>query len=158
MDHSIFRALWNWAKRRHPNKGQRWIRERYFRQGGTRSWVFACGDAVLMRLSDLRIQRHVKIAANANPHEPEWETYFEDRLKVSMSATQMGKRKLQWLWNRQEGHCPQCGQAISKATGWHVHHVVPKALGGSDKPHNLSLLHPNCHRQLHCLERKATVP
>jgi len=157
MDHRIFWALWRWAKRRHPNKGRRWIREKYFRSGRTRAWVFATGKEVLVRLSDLKIRSHTKITAEANPYDPEWEPYFEERLKASMSATLTGKRKLMWLWNRQEGSCPQCGQKITKATGWHVHHVVLKAHGGSDRLHNLLVLHPNCHRQLHHQERRAAA-
>jgi RNA-directed DNA polymerase len=27
IDHAIFVALWQWAKRRHPNKGNRWIKD-----------------------------------------------------------------------------------------------------------------------------------
>jgi RNA-directed DNA polymerase len=33
--------LWRWAKRRHPNKGRRWIKEKYFHAIGTRMWVFS---------------------------------------------------------------------------------------------------------------------
>jgi RNA-directed DNA polymerase len=29
-DNEIWRLLWQWAKRRHPKKGKRWIREKYF--------------------------------------------------------------------------------------------------------------------------------
>jgi RNA-directed DNA polymerase len=149
MDHRIFWALWRWAKRRHPNKGRRWIREKYFRIGKTRSWVFATGDDVLTRLSDIKIRSHTKLAAEANPFDPDWESYFEDRLKTSMAETLMGRRKLMWLWNHQDGSCPRCGQKITKSTGWHVHHMVNKAHGGTDRLTNLVMLHPNCHRQLH---------
>jgi RNA-directed DNA polymerase len=36
VDHEIFRALWRWSKRRHPNKGLRWIKEKYFKIKGAR--------------------------------------------------------------------------------------------------------------------------
>lgn len=32
--------LWKWAKRRHPNKSQKWIKKKYFRSVGKRKWVF----------------------------------------------------------------------------------------------------------------------
>ncbi len=152
MDHRIFWALWRWAKRRHPCKGRRWIRRKYFREGANRNWVFADGNAVLLRLSNFKIRRHTKLKADANPFDPEWETYFEDRLNRSMRASLMGKRKLYWMWQKQKGKCPRCGHSITKTTGWHVHHVVPKAAGGSDKVTNLLMLHPNCHRQLHSVD------
>src|SRR5690606_8133682 len=37
----IWRCLWQWVKRRHPNKGRQWIRKRYFLIDGARTWVFA---------------------------------------------------------------------------------------------------------------------
>jgi 5-methylcytosine-specific restriction endonuclease McrA len=37
----------------------------------------------------------------------------------------------------------------NRDTGWNVHHLLKKSLGGSDDVSNLVLLHPNCHRQLH---------
>jgi len=54
-----------------------------------------------------------------------------------------------YLWRQQDGQCPYCAQAITWATGWSVHHIIPKSQGGSDSLANLQLLHPDCHRQLH---------
>jgi len=41
VDHAIFQALWRWAKRRHPNKGVRWVKARYFHTSDERHWVFS---------------------------------------------------------------------------------------------------------------------
>jgi len=41
VDDAIFQALWRWAKRRHPNKGKRWVKDRYFHTLGDRNWVFS---------------------------------------------------------------------------------------------------------------------
>ncbi|NTW99071.1 MAG: hypothetical protein HGB35_03925 [Geobacteraceae bacterium] len=30
MDFALFKLLWQWAKRRHPEKGARWIKRKYF--------------------------------------------------------------------------------------------------------------------------------
>lgn len=40
VDRAIFEALWRWAKRRHPRKGARWLRQKYFCTVGTRAWTF----------------------------------------------------------------------------------------------------------------------
>ena len=29
VDHAIFKSLWQWCERRHPNKGERWIAQKY---------------------------------------------------------------------------------------------------------------------------------
>ncbi|MGH8549884.1 MAG: HNH endonuclease signature motif containing protein [Methylococcales bacterium] len=57
--------------------------------------------------------------------------------------------KLLRLWWNQEKECPICRQKITKETGWHVHHILPKSEGGKDNPSNLVTVHPNCHRQIH---------
>ena len=41
VDHAIFQSLWRWGKRRHPNKGVRWVKARYFHPVDERHWVFS---------------------------------------------------------------------------------------------------------------------
>ena len=36
-DTAIFKALWRWARRRHPKKGKQWVKDRYFGRAGTRT-------------------------------------------------------------------------------------------------------------------------
>ncbi|WP_342265212.1 group II intron reverse transcriptase/maturase [Cardinium endosymbiont of Philonthus spinipes] len=86
IDHEIMQSLWKWAKRRHPCKGLRWIKHRYFKVRGLRQWVFASSIAGnhlkeirLLKLSDIPIRRHVKIRADANPLDIRWKKYFEER-------------------------------------------------------------------------------
>jgi RNA-directed DNA polymerase len=90
LDDYIWKRLWRWAKRRHPNKARRWIADRYFHSIGNRNWVFACeSDAdfrkdgrewlKLRKLQDTKIRRHIKVMSAANPYDPEWRNYFELR-------------------------------------------------------------------------------
>src|SRR2546423_2927705 len=41
VDHAIFLALWQWAKRRHPHKSHTWIKKKYFKTNGGQNWVFS---------------------------------------------------------------------------------------------------------------------
>jgi RNA-directed DNA polymerase len=161
VDHLIWERLWKWACRRHPRKPLTWIKDRYFIRQGLRHWVFGTmiadedGERKLVKLvyaSDTPIRRHTKIKGEANPFDPAWEQYFEGRLSLTMKDNLRGKTKLLYLWSAQKGKCPSCGEAISKETGWNVHHILEKARGGSDAMSNLVLLHPNCHRQIHSRE------
>jgi len=158
VDHLIWERLWKWACRRHPRKPLTWIKDRYFIRQGLRHWVFGTmiagedGERKLVKLvyaSDTPIRRHTKIKGEANPFDPAWEQYFEERLSLTMKDNLRGRTKLLYLWSAQKGKCPSCGEAISKETGWNVHHILEKARGGSDAMSNLVLLHPNCHRQIH---------
>jgi len=149
MDHLQWQLLWRWAKRRHPTKGKRWIKKRYFHKEGARDWVFKVDGLRLWRYSDFQFREHIKVKAEANPYDPEWERYFAERLGRQMMQTLMGRRKLLWLWRQQNGGCPVCTQPITKKTKWHLHHKVRRVDGGTDKLSNLQLLHPTCHRQTH---------
>jgi RNA-directed DNA polymerase len=152
----IWNCLWRWARRRHPHKSKRWLAKRYWITSLKR-WAFATQVDVkgkrrwvkLIDISAIPIRRHIKVRAEANPFDPTWELYFEQREERRMSQTLDGRT---WrLWRRQRGRCPNCRQAISVETGWHTHHVIWRVHGGSDRLDNLVLLHPNCHRQVHSL-------
>jgi RNA-directed DNA polymerase len=158
VDHAIFQALWRWAKRRHPNKGVRWVKARYFHQINARQWVFSGEvrgpkgqpEAVhLYAAHRLHITRHTKIESRANPYDPRWELYLEERLGLKMAASLSGRHTLLYLWKRQNGRCAHCGEAITTITGWHNHHQIWRSHGGSDAVDNRVLLHPTCHRQVH---------
>ena len=92
VDFEIWRKLWRWSCRRHPNKGARWVKARYFHAVGGRTWTFAApdgaqnspGQPALKRLvyaGDTSIRRHRKIKGEANPFDPQWHSYFADRVK-----------------------------------------------------------------------------
>ena len=86
IDAQVWSMLWQWSTRRHPNKGARWVKDKYFKTRGTRNWVFAAEDErpgrkelKLLSESDTPIRRHIKIKADANPYDKKWEMYFEAR-------------------------------------------------------------------------------
>jgi RNA-directed DNA polymerase len=149
MDHLIFRALWQWARRRHPNKRRKWVKAKYFHRISDRDWMFAIGKEKVALLSGIKIQRHVKIKAEANPYDPAWDEYFEIRRGWKMTRTLAGRRKLLWLWQRQKGICPNCKQSITLESRWHDHHKIRRGQSGRDRWTNQVMLHANCHRQTH---------
>lgn len=149
VDHQIHKATWQWSTRRHSAKGRRWIKARYYHRSGSRDWLFKGEAVTLARLSTIKVGGYVKFKSDQNPYDPRCEVYFDKRLDRRMQESLAGRRKLLWLWTKQDGKCPQCSRKITKTTGWNVHHVVWRTHGGTDKTQNLALLHPNCHRQLH---------
>ena len=158
MDHAIFLALWQWAKRRHPNKPKRWIKDKYFYRVGRQNWVF-CAEIIgregksvrvqLLKTASIPIKRHIKIKGEANPYDPDWEFYFEERIGLQMLDNLKERKRLLRLWFGQEGICPICQQKITKESGWNIHHIQRRTDGGKETMDNLVLLHPNCHNQVH---------
>ena len=160
LDALIFRALWRWARRRHNNKGAMWVKRRYFHTIGTRNWVFAVRQEgtgpeapmlALYRLAGTPIVRHAKIKAEFNPFDPAFEQYAEKRRQERMLRSRAHRKQWVSLFVQQAGRCALCQQSITRETGWHDHHVVPRMAGGSDLLSNRVLLHPDCHVQVHSL-------
>jgi len=157
VDNAIFIRLWQWARRRHPNKSRRWLKGKYFEQHGGRSWVFfgeSCDhegkphNVRLLLASSTPIQRHVKVKSAANPYDPVDEPYFEKREGDHMAETFRRTRTLRFLWRFQRGSCPVCNTKITRITGWRIHYCVPRGLGGSTGADRV-LLHPECHDWIH---------
>lgn len=84
MHFEIWNCLWRWARRRHPHKGKRWLARRYWITSLKR-WAFATqvqnakGKRQWVKLIDISaipIRRHIKVRAEANPFDPQWELHF----------------------------------------------------------------------------------
>jgi RNA-directed DNA polymerase len=158
VDDVIFHKLWRWARRRHRHKSAAWVRKRYFTRPGETCWRFRGTitddegkhhTIFLTRARTTSIRRHVKVQGAANPYDPAWELYFEERLARQMASTLTGHGTARYLWLEQNGKCQVCRQPLTLTEGWHVHHLRWRSHGGSALIENLVLLHPNCHRQVH---------
>jgi RNA-directed DNA polymerase len=98
IDSHVWRLLWKWAMRRHPTKGARWVKRRYFCTNGPRSWDFATKGPAdsstaslrLFRAMTIAIARHVKVRGPANPFDPAWTTYFTRRRAAKRSVRLSG--------------------------------------------------------------------
>ena len=101
VDHEIWKMLWSWAKRRHPNQRRPWVIRRYFRPHGNRSWVFS-GETIrngqrravrLFSAGSVPIRRHIAIRGDANPFDPAWNAYFERRRNSSSVVTPRPRKR-----------------------------------------------------------------
>lgn len=88
VDHAIWKALWRWARRRHPSKNLGWVRAKYFPAHRGRQWVFtgqvtkANGKKQALRIffaTFVTVRRHIPVRGAANPFDPEWTAYFKAR-------------------------------------------------------------------------------
>ncbi|RDI41146.1 group II intron reverse transcriptase/maturase [Aquicella lusitana] len=111
IDCNIFKAIWNWAINRHPNKGRKWVRCKYFRNDKFRNWVFFTKvkrkDGVsinvdLVEMSRTPIKRHIKVKAEATPFDSSYHNYFDKRISERESVKSSSKKKPKWWlqwWN-----------------------------------------------------------
>jgi hypothetical protein len=98
------------GKTQASNEVADWVTKRYWHTIGTRSWVFAAdtGDVTskgkpvlitLARANGVRIQRHTKIKMDANPFDPSWRGYFEERALLKRYGPELLER-FGWLYRR----------------------------------------------------------
>jgi RNA-directed DNA polymerase len=163
VDDRIFWKLRRWCRKRHRSKSWKWIRKKYFQRAGQSDWVFTgvvrdskgqTWPIRLMKASQVRVLRWIKIRSDANPYDPEWELYLEERMAWKLGHTLAGRGRIDYLWKEQEGKCVVCGQPLQvEEQPWHLHHRVWRSRGGQDMCDNLELLHANCHRQVHAQQR-----
>lgn len=101
VDTAVFERLCRWTKRRHPHKSGKWLYGKYFQHPPPNNWWFHAkvrnGNKPLsyfrlFRLATVKIERHVKIRAQATPFDPAYIGYFDQRKQ------RRSKRK-QAVWN-----------------------------------------------------------
>ena len=101
-------------------------------------------EIVLFREADTPIQRHIKIKADANPHDPKWARYFESRWGKKMLNSSRGRMKLYRLWLKQDRLCPYCQKPIKQNTPWETRFRLKRADGGTNASSNLIMCHLYC--------------
>lgn len=149
IDYILFEFLWQWAKRRHPKKGKRWISTRYWHTKGSRNWVFSTDDKKLLRVDHIPIVRHTKVRMDANPYlEPE---YFIQR-QFDHGMKRLSGRFKQ-IWKSQNGCCFHCGLPMDTSDEREIFFKVPKSEGGVDEARNMAYVHSYC--QLLYTERRS---
>jgi RNA-directed DNA polymerase len=110
VDHNIFKAIWRWAVKRHPNKGAVWVKRKYFRQEKLRNWVFSArtkdkqGNTVnvdLVEANKVSIKRHTKIRADAIPYDVAYHDYLDKLIAKRKIITGSTTAPSWWLcwWN-----------------------------------------------------------
>lgn len=158
IEHRVWKYLWRWAKRRHPSKNLKWVKDKYFHQIKTRSWTYACKGTdrrgenkwnELFHIPSTPIIRHIKVKGTASPDDSQLKRYWEIRGKNSGKMYLAKGSKYEVVANIQHWKCPTCGDNLYNGEGLETHHIVPVAEGGTDDYYNLVHMHPACHKQEH---------
>ena len=163
VEHEIWQKLWRWSGRRHPNKGKRWIKIKYFPGEGTRKWVFKASEkdrgrtVALYEMGRTKIVRYVQVRADANPFDPMCGLYFEQRAMNKLLQSTEGRKTEMRLLRKQGGRCPICQQMLGES--YHMHRAVERVSGevGPDAP-SLILVHETCHKQIHSRGKSVARP
>jgi hypothetical protein len=147
VDHRVWQYLWRWAKRRHPRKSTKWIKDKYFHQIGIGKWVFAHKSKdrrdnpfwlKLYGVASTPIVRHIKVKGKASPDNPDLREYWVNRNKRMGKIRWSKGSKYYIIAQDQDWTCPICGEPLLNGENLEIHHIVPVKDGGRDDTHNLS--------------------
>ena len=156
IDYALWRKLFSWANRRHPRARKDWIIRKYFGKKDKRKYTFRDQETGLFieLLSHIPIKRFVLLNKKYRVYDksPETQEYWKKR-EYTNAFNQIFTVRIQRLYKRQQGKCSFCKELMLKEQiengQLHVHHMLPRSLGGSENHSNLQLLHNDCHRELH---------
>jgi RNA-directed DNA polymerase len=148
LNHKIYLKLTSWARYRHPNKGARWVVDKYWTKIGGDNWVFGYINPdtderyLLSKHTGTKIVRHTKVKGDASPFNGEF-VYWGSRTGKSKEIPSLLAKILQ----KQKGKCGYCGLTFTTEDSIELDHTQPISLGGKRKFENIKALHRHCHDQ-----------
>ncbi|MBC8467973.1 MAG: hypothetical protein H8D56_00765, partial [Planctomycetes bacterium] len=136
MDHLIFKKLWAWAKRCHPNKNRHWVASKYWLLK-TRGWIFGIeGKITLHTMSDIPIRRHVTVQKQRSPYDGD-AIYWSTRMGRHPEMPKSFAALLKW----QNGNCPICGLFFKPGDKLTIRRPRGRIVGQKEKA---ILIHEHC--------------
>lgn len=95
VSHEVWKMLWKWCLRRHPEKGKDWVTKKYFGFHENARWRFQAGSGektlYLFDASSVLIERHIKVKGTASPDDPALRNYWTERQEVRKTRLQRRK-------------------------------------------------------------------
>lgn len=142
-DHITFQKLWRWARYRHPHKGMRWTKHKYFLQHGKDYWRFKTRDEkILVRHSDHKIKRFVKVIGTKSIYDGNMHYWASRKGKYPGTSP-----RIAILLKKQRGKCKNCKLYFRPDDIMEVHHTDGNKKNNAVS--NLHILHGHCHDDVH---------
>lgn len=160
LDKWMFLREKRYAKRMHPNKSQRWHKNRYWGRlnlDREDNGVFGNKETgyFLLKLSWFNIQRHALVKGTSSPDDPDLRQYWKDKEKEKSKILIPSYQKIA---KKQSYQCPVCDESLFNGEVFHCHHKIPRHQNGKNNYANLELVHYYCHQQIHLKQVKVEIP
>lgn len=108
IDDWLYHRYWRWCKRKHPNRGVKYLKRKYFEYGKNGNWVLTSKEKdelfYVMSHRDTAISRHIKVQQDKSPYDGDW-SYWASRLGEYPQISP----KVATLLKKQQGKCSRCG-------------------------------------------------
>lgn len=151
MNHYLYKCLMKWCRRRHSNKTRKWIYQKYWKKkkSGKTFVVNYKGQEFILRKYNAKQKRiRSRLSNHINIFDLRNKKLIQKKT-TTIKQNLTGNKSL--LWRKQGGYCPKCKQYMDPCHPKiiHIHHIVARKDGGSNKLSNLVLLHEHCHITIH---------
>jgi RNA-directed DNA polymerase len=155
LDYLLYQRLSQWAYRRHPKKGKKWVVDKYFGHVDGRNWVFvAKKDGKIVKA--IRAYAKHKVATGSYARVGFDRSFYDGDTKYWAARLSKGYGNITpskaKMLKKQGGICPECKGKFTDDDLMEAHHKVYRSRGGDNKYSNLILLHRHCHDKLHAAE------
>jgi len=161
LDMLLWQRLYQWARRRHPLKGKRWVADKYFCAINGRKWTFAeirgkGKDKIIIKSlkgyskHKERTGSYARVGYDRSYYDGDT-AYWAERLSKGYGNITPSKVK---MLKRQDGICPVCKCRFTNTDLTEAHHIHPRHLGGENTYLNLVLVHLHCHDKIHREDKK----
>jgi RNA-directed DNA polymerase len=152
MDSKLMIQLMRWAKRKHPTRSKKWIRNKYLirdtEKGKSRlRFGYKSKDDKLIGIytfAETPIIRHTKVSGGRSIYDNDL-IYWS--LRGRALDNKVNSKSILRLLKAQDYRCNLCGLKFIPGDIIEVDHIKPKKFGGLDTYDNLQLLHGHCHDQ-----------
>jgi RNA-directed DNA polymerase len=153
-DHLLFQTLWHQMIRKHPKKGVKWVKRKYWRTMEGNTWTYATPEGPqrreLIKHAATSTQRHTKVKGKASPFDGNL-LYWAKRLRNHpLTRTTIGR-----LLQKQQEKCRWCGLHFREEDRIEIDHLTPRSEGGGEELSNKFALHRHCHDQRHAKHAKS---
>lgn len=125
IDKVLWHLTFQWAKRRHPQKGHRWILQKYFKRIKGVNHRFSgteiqkdgtLQEFILLKMAYTPIRRHVKIQSAAHPFDAKYDEYFEKRTSDKWRNNSKRMNVESQISMIQKDVCPSCKERLTRST------------------------------------------
>ncbi|MEH2306917.1 group II intron reverse transcriptase/maturase [Nostoc sp.] len=146
IDDWLYQRYWRWCRRKHPNRGSKFLKRKYFVNGNSGNWVLANKEKDELFYAESHrntaIIRHIKVRQDKSPYDGDW-SYWASRLGEYPEISP----KIATLLKKQKGKCSGCGLYIRCEDDFEIDHVIPLVEGGKRGIENQQILHESCHKE-----------
>lgn len=91
IDDWLYHRYWRWCKGKHPNRGAKYLKRKYFGYGKNGNWVLTSKEKdelfYVTSHRDTAVSRHIKVQEDKSPYDGDW-SYWASRNETTHNLHQ----------------------------------------------------------------------